>query len=163
MRVPRLRFTMRRMMVAVAVVALATRLETWHRSSPYCRHQAIRCASAQETHVGLAGSQERISYLYRRHPAGPQAVVRYDIEQSDLFTQAAWSERAMAKRSADREGAFRRAAMYPWCSMPPEGDDPRESRRIEQLERPALPSLDQKTKSNPVGRRRGARRGLSGR
>ena len=163
MRVPLARYTVRRMMVAVAVVALACWLEMWRRRSPYCQHQAIRCASAQRSHLWLAESHERIAALYRRHPADPQAVARYDIEQSVFFTRAAWSERAKAKRAADRAEAFRRAAMYPWSPMPPEGDDPLETSRIDRLERPELPSSDQKTGSVPVGSRPGERRGLSGR
>jgi hypothetical protein len=163
MRSPRLRFTVRRMMVAVAVVALVVWLERWCRRVPFCRQQAIRCASAQRSHLWLAGSHERIAALYRRHPADPQAVIRYDIEQSVLFTLGAWSERAKAKRAAGRAEAFRRAAMYPWCSMPPEGDDPLESSRIDPLARPALPSLAQGTGSDPVGRRTSQRRGVPGR
>ena len=134
MRVPRVRFTVRRMMVAVAVVALVVWLEMWRRRSPYCQQQALRCASAQRSHLWLAESHERIAARYRAHPADPQAVVRYDIEQSVLFTQAAWSERAKAERAADRAEAFRRAARYPWSPMPPEGDDPLESSRIDLLE-----------------------------
>src|ERR687893_39556 len=135
MRLPRVRFTVRRMMVAVAVVALVVWLERWRRRVPYCRQQALRCAAAQRSHLGLAGSHERIAALYRTHPADRQAVVRYDIEQSVIFTLGAWSERAKAKRAAGRAGAFRRAAMSPWCSIPPEGDDPWKPSRIEPLER----------------------------
>ena len=163
MRIPRVRFTVRRMMVAVAVVALAFRLEMWRRRSPYCRQQALRCASAGRSHLWLAGSHERIAALYRTRPADPQVVVRYDIEQSVLFSLGAWSERAKAKRAAERAEAFRRAAMYPWCTIPPERDDPLETSRIDPLERPELPSLAQGTGSDPVGRRTIERRGLSGR
>ena len=132
MRVPRVRFTVRRMMVAVAVVALVVWLEMWRRRVPFCRQQALRCAAAQRSHLGLAGSHERIAALYRTHPADPQAVVRYDIEQSVIFTLGAWSERAKAKRAAGRAEAFRRAATYPWSPMPPEGGDPLEADRVEQ-------------------------------
>jgi hypothetical protein len=134
MRVPRVRFTVRRMMVAVAVVALVVWLERWRRRVPFCRQQALRCAAAQRSHLGLAGSHERIAALYRTHPADPRAVVRYDIEQSVIFTLGAWSERAKAKRAAERAEAFRRAAMYPWCTIPPERDDPLETSRIDSLE-----------------------------
>jgi hypothetical protein len=163
MRVPRVRSTVRRMMVAVAVVALATRLEMWRRRSPYCHHQALRCASAGRSHLWLAESHERIAARYRRHPEDPQGVVRYDIEQSVLFMQAARSERAKARRSADRAEAFRRAARYPCSPMPPEGDDPLESIRIDRLERTAPPSLDQRAGSDPIGRRPGERLSFSGR
>ena len=163
MRVPRVRFTVRRMMVAVAVMALAFWLEMWRRRSPYCKHQAIRCASAGRSHLWLAESHERIAALYRTHPAGPQAVVRYDIEQSVLFTQAAWSERAKAERASDRAEGFRRAAMYPWCSMPAEGDDPLESSRIDRPERPELSSLAPRAGSDPVGLGTSERRGFTGR
>src|SRR4051812_16865095 len=115
---PHVRFTVRRMMVAVAVIALALWLEMWRRRVPLCRQQALRCAAAQGSHLWLAESHERIAVLYRTHPVDPQAVVRYDIEQSVIYTRASWSERAKARRAADRAGAFRRAAMYPWSSMP---------------------------------------------
>ena len=101
-----MRFTVRRMMVAVAVVALAFWLEMWRRRVPFCRQQALRCAAAQRSHLGLAASHERIAALYRTHPADSKAVVRYDIEQSVIFTLGA---RASGRRRSGRPGAPRRS------------------------------------------------------
>jgi hypothetical protein len=152
------------MMVTVAVVALLFYLELWRRRSPYCRQRAVQCALAQTTHLWLAECHEKTAALYRdQHASAPESGVRYNIEQSVIFIKASWSERAKAQRSADRAEAFRRAAMYPWFPMPPEGNDPLERNRPEQPERAVLPAPAQKTAAAPVGLRPIQRRNVSGR
>ena len=134
MRLPRVRFTVRRMMVAVAVVALAFWLEMWRRRAPYCRHQAVRCASAQRSHLWLAESHERIAALYRSASGGPAG--RRPVRHRAIgHLHPGGLERAGEGEAGGRRAeAFRRAAMYPWSSMPPEGDDPLETSRIDRLE-----------------------------
>jgi hypothetical protein len=127
MRLPRVRLSVRRMMVAVAVVAVAAEVEVWRRRYPYCRTQAARCASAHRAHLRLAQSHERIAALYSKPPTDPRAAARYSVEQSVFFIKAAWSERAKAKRASERAAAFRQAAMCPWLSVPPGGNDPLEA------------------------------------
>ncbi len=65
MRPPRVRFTVGRWMIAVAIVALVFKLELWRRKIPYCQQQAIRCDSAQASHLWLAEKHEKIATLYR--------------------------------------------------------------------------------------------------
>ena len=130
-------------MVAVAIFALAFELESWNRRNPYCQDNATRCASAERAHLWLAEGHERISALYRKHAADPRASVRYNNEQAAFFTRAARGERAESARAAERGEAFRRAARYPWVSIPPKEVDPMGFGRIDREGQPGKSGLNE--------------------
>jgi hypothetical protein len=124
MRLPRVRFTVRRVMISVVIVALACEVELWRRRYPHCRDSAARCASEENAHLYLAESHRRISALYRRLAADGAGSLRFHREQAALFARAALKARAQARVAADRGEVFRRAARYPWISIPPAETDP---------------------------------------
>ena len=134
MRLPRVRMAVRRLLVAVAVAAVAAEAEVGRRRYPDCQSRAARCLSAQRAHLRLAASHERMAALYRQPPTDPQSAARYSIEQSVLYTSAAWSERAKAERAFGRAAAFRRAALCPWLPLPPGSNDPLETSPADRLE-----------------------------
>jgi hypothetical protein len=122
MRFPRVRLTVRRLMVAVALAGFAFAVGSWYRRSPYYRDQAARCAEAEQSHLRMAVNHERIAALYRAYTAGHRGSARYNDEQARLFARAAGAERAAAKRAGERGEAYRQAARFPWLLNPP--DDP---------------------------------------
>ena len=124
MKRPRVRYTVRRLMVGVAVMALVFEVESGRRRYPYCRSNAARCASAEKVHLWMADNHERISALFRKHAAEARGSVRYANEQAALFARASGGERAKAKDAAGRGAAFRRAALFPWVAIPPEEAEP---------------------------------------
>jgi hypothetical protein len=135
MRLPRVRFTVRRVMISVVIVALACEVELWRRRYPHCRDSAARCASEEKSHLYLAGSHRRISALYRKLAADGAGSLRFNREQAALFARAALKERAQARVAADRGEAFRRAARYPWVTIPPAETDPMGVGFVDRIER----------------------------
>ena len=121
-RVPRL--TVRRMMVAVAIAALAFEAESWRRRYPYCQVRAERSFEGERWHLWMADSHEKISALYRKRAADPRESARFSNEQAAIFARAARAERAKARRAADRGQAYRRAAVYPWLAIEPDESEP---------------------------------------
>ena len=99
-----------------------------------------------KSHVGI------FSALYRKNATDGGAGVRYEIEQSEFFARAAEAERVKAKSAADYHEAFRRAAIYPWASIPVEEVDPREIGLINEEQRRLL-ILDEKTELRRTGPR----------
>jgi hypothetical protein len=135
MRRLRVRLSVRRMMVLIAMMALAAEVELWRRRSPYCQSNADRCSLAEKAHLRTAESHERIARLYRRHAADPRQSARYNNEQAALFARFADLEKTEAKRAASRREAFRNAARYPWVSIPAVEPDPLGAGIIEQEEK----------------------------
>jgi hypothetical protein len=119
MRLPRVRFTVRRLMIVVVVVALVLEGDSWRRRLAYCRSNAARCVSAEQFHMWMARSHLGLADRYRRQAADERGPVLFYNEQAVLYAMAARGERERAERAADRGRRFRRAAMFPWVSMPP--------------------------------------------
>ena len=111
------RFTVRRLMVAVAITALAVEAEAWRRRYLYCQSRAARSVEIERSHLWMADSHAKIAALYRKRAADPRESARFNNEQWVIFTTAARTERAKAKRAADRGQAYRRAALYPWLPI----------------------------------------------
>jgi hypothetical protein len=126
MKLPRPRSTVRWLMAAVAVAALACDLEAWRRTAPSCRRKAARCVSAGRAHLWMALRHEELAALLRRHAAAHGGDDRFDLEQAASFARSARDERSRARRAMGRAGAFRWAATYPWAPLPPEPDEPGE-------------------------------------
>jgi hypothetical protein len=137
LRVPR--FTVRRLMVAVAIAALAFEAESWRRRYPYCQSRAARSVEIEESHLWMADSHEKISALYRKRAADPRESARFNDEQAVIFARAARTERARAKRAADRGQAYRRAALYPWLPIAPDDPEPAGFRLPDRDERGEKP------------------------
>jgi hypothetical protein len=123
MKLPVPRLTVRRMMVAVAITAVAFEAESWRRRYPYCQSRAARCVEIERSHLWMADSHEKISALYRKRAADPRESARFNNEQAAIFARAARGERAKAKRAADRAQVYRRAALYPWLAIAPVVDE----------------------------------------
>ena len=107
-------------MVAVAIMALAFEAEAWRRRYPYCQSRAARSVEIERSHLWMADSHEKIAALYRRRAADPRESARYNNEQAVIFARAARTERAKAKRAADRGTDYRRAALNPWLPITPD-------------------------------------------
>jgi hypothetical protein len=106
MRFPRVRFTVRRMMVAVAVVGILTwcgigLYRRWSRIPEY-RARARNHADALRAHV--------IAVRERSHTASPAELVELNRQRNAYHT------------ALKRE--YERAASFPWKWMPPDPPDP---------------------------------------
>jgi hypothetical protein len=102
MRMSRSRYTLKRMMVAVAVVALAIAAVRWERSmealsAEYSRHALAHRAKVADDHLAML-----------RPSSDPRAA--------ELFERREAYRRAMAEK-------WNRAALFPW--LPVEPDPPR--------------------------------------
>jgi hypothetical protein len=117
------RVTVRRLMVAVAIAALAFEAEAWRRRYPYCQSRAARSAEIERSHLWMADSHEKIAALYRKRAADPRESARFNNEQAVIFARAARIERTKAKRAADRGRDYRRAALNPWLPIAPDEPD----------------------------------------
>jgi hypothetical protein len=103
MRMSRSRFTLKRMMVAVAVVALAIAAVRWERSMEAVSAEYSRRALAHRAKV----ADDHLAML--RSPSDPRAA--------GLF------ERRKAYRGAMAE-KWNRAALYPWAPVAPDPPEP---------------------------------------
>jgi hypothetical protein len=111
-------------MVVVLIAGLACAIEAWRRRAVYCLEEAARCVEAEQSHLWMAMSHDRVAALYRRYVAEHRGSARYNQEQAQIFHRASVGERSVAKRAAGRRDAYRRAARYPWLALPPEGPMP---------------------------------------
>ncbi|WP_165075631.1 hypothetical protein [Paludisphaera rhizosphaerae] len=118
--------TVCRLMLLVAIVAMACELEVWRRRHPYCLDQAARYDAAAKGHLWLAESHDRMASRYRQPPA--------DLVQSAIYKSASWREQARAESAAEQGRAFRHAANYPWLALPPECVDPMRAPHTEHPE-----------------------------
>jgi hypothetical protein len=108
MRLPRLRFTVRRMMIAVALMAIASLFwSAWmNRRSAYCRRQAEWHASEQSR---LGKNRDyQLNVASRTKDPALASYLSYDAER---YRQGIiWHAR--------REQDFRRASWRPWEPTP---------------------------------------------
>ena len=137
MRLPRI--SVRRLIVVVAIAALACEVDQWRRRYTYCESNRARCAVEEGVHLRMAESHERISTLYRKLAVEKQGSVRYNTRQATIFEGAVKGEQAEAKKAADRGKAFRQAAIYPWLSLPTA--EPEKIGWMELEERPEAPAF----------------------
>lgn len=110
MRQPRVRFTVWGLMVIVAIFAGALELEAWQRRSPYCEHNAERCAQAEKAHLWLAESHEKISAVYRKHSAALRGSTGTTPSKrpSSLGLPESNERRRPARRNAERRSGVPR-------------------------------------------------------
>jgi hypothetical protein len=113
------RLTVRRWMIAVALLGFLIWLEVWRRRSIYCEENIARCQLAERSHRQLAEDHGRISSLYRKLAANRNESVRYYSRQAGIFDRAGHSERLEAEGVAERVRVYRRAAFLPWVALPP--------------------------------------------
>jgi hypothetical protein len=111
MRIPRLRFTVRRLMLAVAVVAaLLGCADLWRRREHYRR--------LAETHA-LSEMVLRVdSVMARGDPTGGPGVRLLDLSDS-LEEAAKWADYHAGLRRK-----YERAARYPWLPVAPDPPPP---------------------------------------
>ncbi len=110
MRVPRVRFTVRRMMVAVAVVCVFLGAENFRRRRAFClrraNHHRYRTTFLNGDHVGAS-----FAYAYPRpHPTPPDWSGLQYMREKDMHLDWHW-------RVAER---YERAATLPWLATPSE-------------------------------------------
>jgi hypothetical protein len=153
MRLPRVRFTVRLMMAAVAVMALAFELELLRRRNGYSRHHAARCATAERFHLWMARSHRAVSFRYRSRAASDETGYHFLNEQAVLSSRAAMVERSRARRAADRGREFRRAAILPWDSIPPPEAEPFGAVPVDRDEPLEPPATEVRTGPMPGGHR----------
>jgi hypothetical protein len=101
--IPRLRFTMRRMMAAVAVVALGLAVVRWKRS--------MDALSANYQHRALS---------HRVKVADDHFLM---LRSPDDSREDKWLDRRKAYRSAMAE-KWNRAALFPWLPVEPDPPPP---------------------------------------
>ena len=101
MRLPRVRFTVRRMMVAVPVVALTiAAIQMWQRRS-FCRDQAERWTTHAEALRIQAGA------ILTNSLSPPEEIER-DVDLLNRHRERAEHQRRW----------YARAASYPWLPIP---------------------------------------------
>ena len=105
MRVPRVRFTVRRMMVAVAIVAIIMgAVDLWQNSVSY-RSKIAHHAQMERSSVFVIGGDDT--------PAAHEELAR---------VSRAWTEHHATLRRK-----YERAAARPWKYVPPDPPDPLQS------------------------------------
>src|SRR4051794_241748 len=103
MRILRVRFTLRRMMVAVALVALYLGTEAGSGRRDYCRKMAER--HVELARAGIRNAEEIASGKV----AGPVELLDYN--------------KSMIHTHLDTAQVYRRAALWPWVEIPREKED----------------------------------------
>jgi hypothetical protein len=106
MRMPRFRFTVRRMMVAMAVVAVLCGGEVLRRRRAFYLERADLYAKHED---GYLRSVADLTKLAKEVPA---------------LREAASNIRQLAERAAARRRCYERAARYPWLAIPPDPPEP---------------------------------------
>jgi hypothetical protein len=97
MRIPRVRFTVRRMMIAVAIVALALSFFVWNR---------------RMARLSMEYDMQSLTY---RGSGGPRPRFPVPIP-SPLTDRERWEDEMAAR--------YRRAARYPWLPVAPDSPQP---------------------------------------
>jgi hypothetical protein len=101
MRLPKLRFTLRLMMVAVAVVALILTIEALRRRSFAFEREAEKCKAQAFTYRAMAQKLERVSARLHEPKLAQDAQLKWQV--------VAYFERMERK--------YQRAAERPWLSV----------------------------------------------
>jgi hypothetical protein len=149
MRLPRVRFTVRRMLVALGVAASAMGAARLHGDAVRFRARAALHARLQVRCAALADEYEAIylrtadGYVLRDAPR-VRVPIRSGAEGEPLQTSASWDDpawagadartkaphdaagwRREASRHADLKAKYERAARYPWLPVPADPPEPR--------------------------------------
>ena len=124
MRLPRVRFTIRRMMVGVAIIAgllwASYRIRVWRDRQGFCVYQA-------EAHAECAKRDLMVAEFAERLPTRPRLSLRRCIlrftadspEIDDVFKPVSPADRRQKAAYHDSlKTQFERAARYPWFSVP---------------------------------------------
>jgi hypothetical protein len=117
MRLPRVRFTVRRLMVAVAVIALLSGGEVARRRWVFCKQRAAGHRSLQNDLITMAVSRERSIQAARGSGRAGDTLPL-------LWKAMAANDRLRAGHHAAMAGEFQRAASRPWLGIPEERPEP---------------------------------------
>ncbi len=110
MRVPHVRFTVRRMMVAVAIVAALIWGEQTRRRRSYFRGRATICRT-NAAEFARAYTTGQMS-IFRTKPSGPRiATTRPLVREWAIYYDRLWKK-------------YERASRYPWEYVPPDPPPP---------------------------------------
>ena len=113
MRLPRLKFTLRWMMVMVAFVAIAFKVEPMHRRWVYCQDQAA-AFGAQEVEVRkLIPLAKDVAFLTKERGFSETEVIEADRDLALL--QAQVEKEALHLRQMKR--AYEQMAWRPWLPV----------------------------------------------
>ena len=142
MKLPRPRFTMRWMMIVVAVAAVALgAIDVWRRQDRFLalrsNHEwsARGCLAMAESHASTAAGNEREVERLRAAATSGDGAMRRQAELSAQIT-ANIEAQAAVERAAERKYRARaqfhdalrikyeRAARYPWKSVEPDPPEP---------------------------------------
>jgi hypothetical protein len=116
MRLPRVRFTVRRMMVAMSVVAVSLGTERAARRSADFRELADFHA-ARLKKLAFLRQHEGVRYGSFSFLPPPEVLRRYDAETAPLHAQCvSYHNRLMRK--------YRRAMWLPWLAVDPDPPSP---------------------------------------
>jgi hypothetical protein len=145
MRLPRARFTVRRMMIAVAVVAVLLGVDQIRRKFQFCRARAslLReqearylavATHAEEAAVESKGRLEKFQKLEASEEGRELAARNPDLFQAMRktshatiqFANEARRARDIARRLRANSEMYERAMIRPWESLPVELDSPEE-------------------------------------
>jgi hypothetical protein len=128
MRLPQARFTVRQMMVAVAVVALTlgtrSAIRYWQERQEYCRYQAAAHDERADYELRIAAHVERGRPVYYQAQYAEVSEYFYECEGSPipvhdpLKTVSPVDRRRQAAYHLALKQRFERAACYIWCSVP---------------------------------------------
>jgi hypothetical protein len=136
-RLPRLRFTIRWMMVVVAIVALALGSTLWGlKMRRLARSYALRASMSKQLeskHRGLearvTGAVQEIEELQQE--IGEPGPVREEpsfaaigLDQMRLISEYAAHSRRLADHHATLRRKYERAARYPWLPVDPDPPEP---------------------------------------
>src|SRR4051812_17892018 len=147
MRVPRVRFTVRRMTVVVMLLAVSIGgVQTWTRwvrfrdlATLYAAHEQRVREAVANGEANITQARDRLSELRRTGPVGEYNVNGRDVSFAEFVASR---ERAIARRVemhdrnrawlvyfSQQKGKYERASRAPWNSVepdppPPEPDPP---------------------------------------
>ena len=121
MEIPRVRFTVRRLMVAVAVVGIAFYgLVLWRRSAEYRRLADEAERSEMKAIVG-AKQADAVAARFRRMP---EKVTSEGVNLQSRYSAEGTHLRRLSQDRARAKIKYRRAARYPWLPVAPDPPEP---------------------------------------
>jgi hypothetical protein len=140
MKLPHPRFTVRRLIVSVTVVALALGATHTYRRYSYCRSRATFCAESKARYLQRASLARDLASTYRQNAKDRREVAQSSesegvrtgiLNAARIFDQsAADQDRQVASNlaAAERASAWREVldhlAWRPWQPMPRELSEP---------------------------------------
>lgn len=142
MRLPRIRFTVRRLMVAVAVAAVALgandlrrRRERFLTLGATHKGNARVCVSSADWYASTAAANEReaerLRAALRSNDGAKGPHVQFASQMASTIEAAAADQRAEERKHRDRARVhdalrikYERAARSPWLPVPPDSPTP---------------------------------------